>query len=130
MTSSVVSSESVASQERRDLCGIDSYPAAVSSQHFARQERGYLCSSGTPAEQLLTEPTKNPKRNKNEDHDKERRDPCHSDIPDWLQEFRENLVDDRVLECRNSHASSSHEVFHAACIAPCSARVLHSARVC
>ena len=26
-----------------------------------------------------------------------------------LQEFRENLVDDRVLERRDSHASSSHE---------------------
>ena len=37
---------------------------------------------------------------------------------------------DRVPESRNSHASSSHEVFHAACNAPCSARVLHSARVC
>ena len=27
---------------------------------------------------------------------------------EWLQEFRENLVDDRVLEHRDSHASSSH----------------------
>ena len=36
-------------------------------------------------------------------------DPCHSDIPEWLQEFRENLVDDRVPEHRDSHASSSHE---------------------
>ena len=34
-------------------------------------------------------------------------DPCHSDIPGWLQ-FRENLVDDRVPERRDSHASSSH----------------------
>ena len=40
---------------------------------------------------------------------KERGDPCHSDIPEWLQEFRENLVDDRVPEHRDSHASSSHE---------------------
>ena len=31
------------------------------------------------------------------------------DIPEWLQEFRENLVDDRVPEHRDSHASSSHE---------------------
>ena len=30
-------------------------------------------------------------------------------IPEWLQEFRENLVDDRVPENRDSHASSSHE---------------------
>ena len=45
----------------------------------------------------------------NEDHDHERRDLYHSDIPEWLQEFRENLVDDRVPEYRESHASSSHE---------------------
>ena len=36
----------------------------------------------------------------------ERRDLCHSDIPEWLQELRENLVDDRVPEHRDSHASS------------------------
>ena len=36
-------------------------------------------------------------------------DLCHSDIPEWLQELRENLVDDRVPERRDSHASSSHE---------------------
>ena len=33
-----------------------------------------------------------------------------SEIPEWLQEFRENLVDDEVPERRDSHASSSHEV--------------------
>ena len=32
-----------------------------------------------------------------------------SEIPEWLQEFTENLVDDRVPEHRDSHASSSHE---------------------
>ena len=57
----------------------------------------------------MTKPTQNPKPNKNEDHDLERRDLYHSDIPEWLQEFRENLVDDRVPERRDSHASSSHE---------------------
>ena len=57
----------------------------------------------------MTGPTKNPKPNKNEDHDLERRDLYHSDIPEWLQEFRENLVGDRVPEHRDSHASSSHE---------------------
>ena len=49
-------------------------------------------------EQLLTEPTNNPKPNNNVDHDQERGDPCHSEIPEWLQEFRENLVDDEILE--------------------------------
>ena len=33
-----------------------------------------------------------------------------SEIPEWLQEFRENLVDDEVPERRDSHASSSHEL--------------------
>ena len=37
------------------------------------------------------------------------RSPFCSDIPEWLQEFRENLVDDRVPERRDSHATSSHE---------------------
>ena len=46
---------------------------------------------------------------KNEGHDLERGDLCHSGIPEWLQEFTENLVDDRVPEHRDSHVSSSHE---------------------
>ena len=33
-----------------------------------------------------------------------------ADIPGWLQEFSEILVDDRVPERGDSHASSSHEV--------------------
>ena len=33
-----------------------------------------------------------------------------SEIPEWLQEFRENLVDDEILEHGDSHASSSHEL--------------------
>ena len=32
-----------------------------------------------------------------------------SEILEWLHEFREDLVDDRVPERRDSHASSSHE---------------------
>ena len=41
-------------------------------------------------------------------HEREREDPFYSDIPEWLQEFRENLVDDRVPERRDAHSSSSH----------------------
>ena len=33
-----------------------------------------------------------------------------AEILEWLQGFRENLVDDRVPEHRDSHSSSSHEV--------------------
>ena len=36
-------------------------------------------------------------------------DPLYSEIRECLQEFREILVDDRVPEHRDSHASSSHE---------------------
>ena len=48
---------------------------------------------------------------------RERSDPLFADsgrasseILEWLQEFRENLVDDEIPEHGNSHASSSHEV--------------------
>ena len=41
----------------------------------------------------------------------ERGDPFCSDRPEWLQEFTENLVDDRVHEHRDSHGSSSHEPY-------------------
>ena len=36
--------------------------------------------------------------------------PCDSKIPEWLQKFRENLVDDEIPLQGGSHASSSHEV--------------------
>ena len=32
-----------------------------------------------------------------------------SEIPEWLQEFRENLVDDEIPLQGGSHSSSSHE---------------------
>ena len=100
MTSSTVSSDSVTRQDGRDPCGIDSYPAAVSSKRVERRERG----------DLLPKPTKNPKPNKKRKPRDRTRDPLCSDIPGWLQENRENLVDDRVPEHRDSHASCSHEL--------------------
>ena len=80
----------------------------VSSERVERQVRGDPYSSET-LEELLNKPTKIQKPNENVDHDQVREDPCYSDIPEWLQEFRENLVDYRVAERRDSHASSSHE---------------------
>ena len=94
-----VSSDS-GTRAREDPRGTDSHPVTVSSDHVERKERG---------DPLLTKPTKIQKPNENKDHDRERGDPCHSDTPEWLQEFRENLVDDRALEHRDSHTSSSHE---------------------
>ena len=99
LPTTAVSSDSE-TRAREDLSGIDSNPASVSSSHVERKERG----------DPLTKPTQNPKPNKNEDHDLERGDPLCSDIPEWPHEFRENLVDDRVPERRDSHASSSHEL--------------------
>ena len=40
----------------------------------------------------------------------ERSNPLNSEIPEWLQEFREKLVDDEIPVHGDSHASSSHEV--------------------
>ena len=94
-----VSSDSETRARGEDLCGIDSYPVSVSSEHVERKERG----------DPLTKPTKDPKPNKNEDHELEQEDPYYSDTPEWLQEFRENLVADRVPKHSDSHASSSHE---------------------
>ena len=34
----------------------------------------------------------------------------YSEIREWLQEFKENLVDDEIPEHGDSHASSSHEI--------------------
>ena len=39
----------------------------------------------------------------------ERGNSLDSEIPEWLQEFRENLVDDEFPVHGDSHASSSHE---------------------
>ena len=52
---------------------------------------------------------------KSQNREKENNDrtgnPCgDSEITEWLQEFRENLVDDEIPFIGGSHASSSHEV--------------------
>ena len=94
-----VSSDS-GTRAKEDLSGIDSHPVPLSSPNV--EEMIEQCDP-------LTKPTKNPKPNKNENHDIERGDPLCSDIPEWLEELRENLVDDEVPERRDSHASSSHE---------------------
>ena len=64
---------------------------------------------------ILTKPTKikkqkEPQKERGDTLLKERRDPLYSEIPEWLQEFREILVDDEIPEHRDSHASSCHEV--------------------
>ena len=67
-------------QEREDLSGIDSHPVLVSSS--------YVEEMTERRDPLLPKLTKNPKPNKDETTI-ERRDPCHSETLEWLQEFRE-----------------------------------------
>ena len=55
-----------------------------------------------------TQANENPKPNKMETTI-ERGNPYDSEIPEWLQEFRENLVDDEITLQGDSHASSSRE---------------------
>ena len=107
-----VSSDSE-TREREDLGGIVSRPVPVSSSHVEEMiERGDSLFAAKPG--TAAKPTKNQKPNK-EETTIERGHPLFaakpaplcSDIPEWLQEFRENLVDDRVPEHRDSHASSS-----------------------
>ena len=57
----------------------------------------------------IDQANKNPKPNKKESK-KEQSESLCSEIPEWLQEFRENLVDDEIPVHGYSHASSSHEV--------------------
>ena len=51
---------------------------------------------------------KSENQRKNEDPEQVRGNP-YSGIPELLQEFRENIMDERVPEHRDSHATSSHE---------------------
>ena len=106
-TSSSSSSSSPTVTSSTEIDHSDHHPAIVSSERVERQVRRDPYSS-EKSEKLLNKPTKISKPNKNENHEPVRGDPCHSDIPEWLQEFRETLVDDSVPERRDSHASSSH----------------------
>ena len=56
-----------------------------------------------------TQANKTPKPNKKETTI-ELGNPLYSEIPEWLQEFREILVDDEIPVHGDSHASSSLEV--------------------
>ena len=98
-STSLTTTVSSDSETGEDLSRTDSFPVSVPSEHVERKERW----------DPFTKPTKNPKPNKNENHETEREDPLCAEIPEWLQEFKENLVDDEIPEHRDSHASSSHE---------------------
>ena len=85
-------------REREDGIDSDISPVQVSTLVDDR--------SGQPEE---NQANKTPKTNKKETMI-ERGNPLNSEIPEWLQEFREKLVDDEIPVHGDSHASSSHEV--------------------
>ena len=85
-------------REREDVTNSDISPVPVSK--FVDD------GSGRPEDDQANE---TPKPNKKKTTI-ERGNPCDdSEIPEWLQEFRENLVDDEIPLQEGSHASSSHE---------------------
>ena len=84
-------------REREDATVSDTSPVPVSNL----VDDG----SGQPDE---TQANKTPKTNKKETPI-ERGNPLGSEIPEWLQEFKENLVDDEIPLQGGSHASSSQE---------------------
>ena len=104
-------------REREDQSEIDSPPVPVSSSNVDDRTVKPVVRSETIHERSQAN-QKSPKTNKKETTI-ERGNPLFADsgraalsseIPECLQECRENLVDDRVPEHGDSHASSSHEV--------------------
>ena len=94
-----------------------SSPAASEIQIREREDATVSDTSPVPVSNLVddgsgqpekTQANKIPKTNKKETTT-ERCNPLDSEIPEWLQEFRENLVDDEIPLQGGSHASSSHE---------------------
>ena len=100
-----------------------SSPSSPTVGQMSVREREYALNSDispVPVSELVDDRTREPvetqaneipKTNKKETTI-ERGDPLCSDnseIPEWLQEFRENLLDDEIPLQGGSHASSSHE---------------------
>ena len=79
---------------------------AVSEIQIREREDGI--NSDTPPVQLLT--SVDDRSGQPDETTIERGNPLDSEIQEWLQEFRENLVDDEIPLQGGSHASSSHEV--------------------
>ena len=87
----------IQTREREDAPNSDISPVPVSNLVDDR--------SGRPDD---TQANKNQEPNKKESK-KEQSESLCSEMPEWLQEFRENMVDDEIPLHGDSHASSSHE---------------------
>ena len=85
-------------REREDATNSDISPVSVSN----------LVDDGSELSDKI-QANKNPETNKKRTTI-ERSNPLDSEIPEWLQEFKEILVDGEIPLQGGSHASSSHEV--------------------
>ena len=89
-------------REREDRIESDISPVTVSTTVDER--------SGRPdVDQANKTPKTNKKGATERTGDPLLKELLYSEIPEWLQEFKENLVDDEIPEHGDSHASSSHE---------------------
>ena len=81
----------------------------VQAQHLFQHQLNVRVQTRKKGETHLPTQPKSQNQIKNKDHDKKRWNPYFSELPEWLQEFRGHLVDERVPKHRDSHASSFHE---------------------
>ena len=96
-SSSSLTVSEIQTQERGDQTESDISPVHVSTTVDDRSGR-----PDTDQANNIPKPTKKESK-------KEQSDSLYSEIPEWLQVFRENLVDDEIPAHGDSHASSSHE---------------------
>ena len=108
------------SQDKESHCSTSSSsssssPTVSDTKNREREDRTESDISPVTVSTTVDQANKNRKTKKKEPK-RERGDPlcadsgrARSEIPEWLQEFRENLVDDEIPEHGDSHASSSHE---------------------
>ena len=88
----------IQTREQEDLTNSDISPVPVSTTVV--KDRGDL---------MITKPIKTERPIKRNPRGNKATDPLCSEIPEWLQEFMENLVDDVIPAHGDSHASSSQE---------------------
>ena len=107
------SSSSGSSSTSRTLMKQESHSSSSSltAGEIQVREREDVTNSGispVPVSKLVDDGSGQPE--KTQETTIERGNPCDSEIPEWLQELRENLVDDEIPLQGGSHACFPHEV--------------------
>ena len=108
--------ETPSRQESHSSSSSSSSSSSPTVSEIQTRERGDRIESGISPVQVST--TVDDRSGRPDETTIERRNSLCSEIPEWLQEFREILVDDEIPAHGDSHASSSHE----ACLEPTSKR--------